>query len=102
MLEQESQSSGWHQIVMTIYINRVTKLGRAALYFDGEKIGQNRLDGMYSVIDQHYASEVIVALYITDVLENWYHNGVSPPLRHPFTFHRYVVPFCQELQCTLS
>ena len=49
MLEQESQSTGWHHIVMSIYVSRVTNLGPAVMYFDGEKIGQNRLDdSMYN------------------------------------------------------
>ena len=47
MLEQESQSIDLHQIVMVINISEVTMLGRADMYFDGKKIGQNKIDGMY-------------------------------------------------------
>ena len=47
MLEQDSQSTNWHHIVKTSTISRITNLGRAVLYFDGKKIGQNRFNGMH-------------------------------------------------------
>ena len=47
MIEQKSQSTGWHHMVMVIEVSPVTKLGRADMYFDGKKIGQNKMDGMY-------------------------------------------------------
>ena len=47
MIEQKSQSIGWHHSVAVIEISPVTMLGRADMYFDGKKIGQTKIDGMY-------------------------------------------------------
>ena len=47
MLEQNSQSARWNHMVATISGNKVANLGRLDMYFNGKKVGQNIVDGMY-------------------------------------------------------
>ncbi len=47
MLEQNSQSARWNHMLATITVNKVTLVGRLDMYFNGKKVGQKIVDGMY-------------------------------------------------------
>ncbi len=62
MLQQDDQSACWKHIVVTITVNKVTRLGRLDMYFNGKKVDQTKFDGMYvsGIVIEHICVNFII------------------------------------------
>ncbi len=48
VIEQVSQSSGWHHVVVAANVDVVTMIGTGTVYFDGIRVGRTVLDGKFT------------------------------------------------------